>query len=245
MSTRGNGALLDSLADAIKQRGSAVRSRTGCKRILVNDGKVTGVEVQNAQGQEQIINANLVLSNIGPDNTVSLAGGETLFEKSYIKRLHTNAADAPIMHISFVMDEPLMEGFDGCMVFGNTRNLIYLEIPSVISPEISPRGEYLHTAYGAPADAANPDMKGEFANTLTELEDNFPGVRDRATFLVQAKHRGQSPGMRRWIGYGMPVNTPIEGLYNVGDGCAPLGTIGTESAAASAREAVEMIMSGR
>lgn len=245
MSTHGNGALMDSLADAITRRGSEVRPRTGCKRIIVDGGKVIGVEVQNADGHDQVINAPLVLSNTGPDTTVSLAGGEDMFERSYVKRLHTNAADAPIMHISFVMDEPLIPGFDGCMVFGNTRNLIYLEIPSQISPEMSPTGKYLHTAYGAPADAANPDMKREFDNTLAELETNFPGVTDRATFLVKAKHRGQSPGMRRWIGYGMPVNTPIDGLYNVGDGCAPRGTIGTESAAASAREAVAMITGRR
>ena len=44
-----------------------------------------------------------------------------------------------------------------------------------------------------------------------------------------------------WAGYGMPVDTPIAGLYNVGDGCIPPGTIGTEGAAASAREAVQLI----
>jgi hypothetical protein len=40
----------------------------------------------------------------------------------------------------------------------------------------------------------------------------------------------------------MPVNTPIRGLFNVGDGCAPEGTIGTESAAASAREVANFIL---
>jgi phytoene dehydrogenase-like protein len=128
------------------------------------------------------------------------------------------------------------------MVFGNTRNLIYLEIPSTIADTISPCGKYLHTAYGAPADAAHPDMQGEFDNAMRELEDNFPGVTEEATFLVKAKHRGASPGMRRWAGFGLPVNTPIRGLYNVGDGCTPPGTIGTEGAAASARLAAEMIL---
>ena len=77
---------------------------------------------------------------------------------------------------------------------------------------------------------------------LQELEQNFPGMSEKANFLVKAKHKGSSPGMRRWIGFGMPVTTPIRGLFNVGDGCAPKGTIGTESAAASAREAVDIIV---
>jgi len=245
MAAHGNGAMVEALATAIEQRGSEVRRQTGCKRIIVEDGNVVGVEVNNSDGDDEIIEANIVLSNTGPDRTVALVGGETLFERSYIERLHTNSTEAPIIHLSFVMDEPLVKDFKGCMVFGNNRNLIYLEIPSEISPAISPKGKYLHTAYGAPVDAANPDLDRELKITMNELEENFPGMTEKATFLVKAKHRGEAPGMRRWIGFGMPVNTPIKGLFNVGDGCAPPGTIGTESAAASAREATAMILAGK
>lgn len=241
LARRGNGALMDDLAAAIEQRGSVVFRRIGCKRILVEAGRVCGVEIPDGDGGYVQIASDIVLSNTGPDRTVELAGGEAFFEHSYLQRLHSNASDAPIMHASFVLQKPLLDDFEGCMVFGNTRNLIYMEIPSTISVDISPPGRYLHTVYGAPTDAAHPDMKGEFDNTLAELEQNFPGVLERAEFLVKAKHRGASPGMHRWAGYGMPVNTPIKGLYNVGDGCAPPGTIGTESAAASARVAAEMI----
>ena len=243
MASQGNGALMDTLAAAIENRGSKVWRRTGCRRILVENGRVTGVEVNSAEGQNRVIPADFVLSNAGPERTVALAGGEESFEQSYVTRLHTDAADAPIMHISFVMDRPLIQDFQGCLVFGNNRNLIYLEIPSEISPHISPQGKFLHTAYGAPADAANPDMDSEFRVTLEELELNFPGMTERANFLVRAKHRSPAPGMHRWAGRGLPVNTPVRGLYNVGDGCAPPGTIGTESAAASAREAAGMILS--
>ncbi|MFK7731172.1 MAG: phytoene desaturase family protein [Pseudomonadales bacterium] len=242
MATHGNGDLMETLATAIESRGSDIRRQTGCKQIVIENGGVTGVLVNNSDGNDELIAADLVLSNTGPDKTVALSGGEHLFERSYVERLHQNAADAPIMHISFVMDRPLIEDFEGCMVFGNTKNFIYMEIPSTISPSISPAGKYLHTAYGAPADAANPELDKEFDNTMAELEANFPGVLDEATFLVKAKHRGAAPGMHRWAGFGMPVNTPVRGLYNVGDGCAPPGTIGTESAAASAREATSMIL---
>jgi phytoene dehydrogenase-like protein len=39
----------------------------------------------------------------------------------------------------------------------------------------------------------------------------------------------------------MPVTTPISNLYNVGDGATTPGTIGTEGAASSAKEAVALI----
>jgi phytoene desaturase len=126
-------------------------------------------------------------------------------------------------------------------VFGNTRNLIYLEIPSIVSPGLAPQGKFLHTAYGAPSDAAHSDLRVEARNTMQELEDNFPGVIEKAQFLVKARHSGQSPGMHRWAGFMMPVETPVQNLFNVGDGATSPGTIGTEGAASSARKAVELI----
>lgn len=242
MATNGNGALMGSLAAAMEKRGSEILQRSGCKRILIESGKAVGIEINNSDGDDEIIYADIVVSNVGPDRTVELAGGEALFERSYVERLHTNSREAPIMHVSFLMDEPIIEGFDGCMVFGNNINLIYLEIPSLISPAISPEGKFLHTAFGAAVDATNYDLNEEIEVVLKELEKNFPGMTQKATFLVKAKHKGSAPGMRRWAGYGMPVITPIRGLFNVGDGCSPEGTIGTESAAASAREVAGIIL---
>jgi phytoene dehydrogenase-like protein len=51
--------------------------------------------------------------------------------------------------------------------------------------------------------------------------------------------------MRRWPGYPMPTKTPIENLYNVGDGCMPPGTVGIEACALSAKSVARQIASGR
>ena len=90
--------------------------------------------------------------------------------------------------------------------------------------------------------ATNADLKAELQNTLDELAANFPGRLERARYLVTARHSGQSPGMHRWAGHMMPVTTTIPNLYNVGDGCTPPGTIGTEGSAASAREVVSRML---
>lgn len=242
MARLGNAQMMNALASAIKASGSLILTRSPCRKIIVEANRATGVEIKNAEGGVEVLSAPLVLSNAGPGRTIELSGGADIFEASYVAQFEKDNIDAPIMHASFTLNEPVMSNFAGCMVFGNTTNLIYLEIPSAISPHVSPHNVYLHTAYGAPADAARPDLDREFENMLCELEANFPGVLDRAHFLVKAKHRGDSPGMHRWVGRGMPVNTSVMGLYNVGDGCAPEGTIGTESAAASAREAARMIL---
>ena len=175
LAARGNGDLMETLATAIEDRGCVIRRRTACKRIVIENGKATDVVVRSKDGGEERIAADYVVSNTGPVRTIQLAGGEALFEKSYLAQLQAMPFEAPIIHISFVTDQPLIEGFAGSLVFGNTENLIYLEIPSIISPALAPAGKFLHTAYGAPRDAARPDLRAEAANTLRELEENFPG----------------------------------------------------------------------
>jgi len=242
LAARGNGHMMESLAAVIEAQGAEIRRRTTCRRILVEGGRAVGVEVHSGRGRSERLYADYVLSNAGPRKTISLTGDSSLFAGPYLERLEAAPYEAPIIHYSFVCDEPLIEGFDGSLVFGNTRNLIYLEIPSIISPGLAPPGKFLHTAYGAPSDAADSDLKEEAVNTLQELEENFPGVGERARFLVKARHSGPSPGMHRWPGFMMPVETPVENLFNVGDGATPPGTIGTGGAAASAKLAVEKIV---
>jgi len=242
LAARGNGSLMEALSAAIEAEGGDIRRQHACRKILVENGHAVGVEVHRGGGQTEILHADYVLSNTGPRMTMALTGDESLFDGPWRERLEKDPYDAPIIHYSFVCDEPLVEDLHGSLVFGNTRNLIYLEIPSLISPVLAPPGQYLHTAYGAPSDAATSNLKEEAENTIYELEANFPGVSKRAQFLVRARHSGRSPGMHRWPGFMMPVETPVANLYNVGDGATSPGTIGTEGAASSAKVAVERIL---
>ena len=243
MAAAGNGANMEALAAAIEARGSKVLRHTQCHRIVLKDQRVMGVFAKSAHRDEEFFGADVVVSNTGPARTIELAGGREQFrDATYLAQLDAAPHEAPIFHASFVLDAPLIPGFDGCMVFGNTRNLIYLEIPSLISPDVSPPGQFLHTAFGAPTDAVRADLRAESRHMLVELEQNFPGQLVGAQFLVNARHSGGSPGMHRWAGHMMPVATPIENLYNVGDGCTPPGTIGTEGAAGSAREVAALVL---
>jgi phytoene dehydrogenase-like protein len=237
--------MMEALAAGIEAHGGTIFRRAPCEAIRTEDGAVTGVTLNTAEEGTRQLTCTYVLSNAGPVRTMDLAGGRDLYRRyddGYLAELDSWPHEAPIFHISFVMDAPLIDEFDGCLVFGNNRNLIYLEIPSLISPGLAPPGKILHTAFGAPSDAANPDLAAELENTLKELRENFPGQLDDAEFLVRAKHSGRAPGMHRWAGHMMPVTTPIRNLYNVGDGATPPGTIGTEGAAGSAREAVRLIV---
>ena len=180
MAPRGNGELMAALAEAIEARGGTIRTQTRCQRILSDDTRVTGVELTSREHGDETVECDFVLSNTGPDRTVELVGGRDKFDADYLKLLDKAPIEAPIFHISFITDEPLIEGFDGCLVFGNNENLIYLEIPSLISPDISPPGKYLHRAFGAPTDEATADLALQLENTLAELHENFPGKLESA-----------------------------------------------------------------
>ncbi len=245
MAAAGNGEMMDGLADAMIERGCTIWRGTSCLGIHSDESGVTGVRMRSRERGEFDVTCQYVLSNTGPVRTMELAGGRRRFDAEYLEKLDAWPHEAPIFHISFTTEKPLIEGFDGCLVFGNNTNLIYLEIPSLISPQLATNGRYLHTAFGAPSDAATADLRRELDNTLQELKDNFPGQMDDAEFLVKARHSGGAPGMHRWAGRMMPVTTPIQNLYNVGDGATSPGTIGTEGAASSAKAAVALILSGR
>ena len=241
MATNGNGELLESLATAIEKGGGEIRRSTQCRGILTENDTVQGVELHSRSRGTEKICCKYVLSNTGPVRTIELVGGRQHFDADYLAKLDAWPDEAPIFHISFATDRPLIEDFDGCLVLCNNVNLIYLEIPSVMSPGMAPDGKYLHTAFGAPSDAASANLKEELANTLRELEANFPGQLDDAQYLIKAKHSGQAPGMHRWAGRMMPVTTPITNLFNVGDGATSPGTIGTEGAASSAKAVAQLI----
>ncbi len=241
LARQGNGDLMNSLAQGVERLGGVIRRQTNCKKILVENGQAMGVEIRSRGGMPETILAKNIISNTGPGKTIAMTGDESLFAGDYQERMEAAPHDAPIIHYSFICKQPLIDDLHGSLVFGNTRNLIYLEIPSLISPDLAPDGWHLHTAYGAPADAAHSDLREDAKIALQELEDNFPGLLKQAKFLVKARHSGPSPGMHRWPGYMMPVETPVRNLFNVGDGATPPGTIGTEGAASSARLVVEKI----
>lgn len=241
MVAAGNAEMMDGLAKAMTTHGCTIWRGTSCRGIDTDESGVTGVRLRSREKGEFSVSCRYVLSNTGPNKTIELVGGRQQFDADYLEKLDAWPHEAPIFHISFATKKPLIEDFDGCLVFGNNKNLIYMEIPSLISAQLATNGHYLHTAFGAPSDAANADLARELDQTLHELKENFPGKLDDAEFLIKAKHSGAAPGMHRWAGRMMPVTTPIRNLYNVGDGATPPGTIGTEGAAASARKAVALI----
>jgi phytoene dehydrogenase-like protein len=243
IAVNGNLELMEALAEAIRQKGSSVRTKTACRGILVEEGRVRGARV-DAAGVEETIEADFVISNAGPKRTIQLAG-EGNFERSYLALLRQHPHETPVFHVCIVSDEPL-DPYPGIINFGNTRRLIFLECPTLTCPELSPEGKHITTTFSVPESSTPPiKRKQTVEEILVDLKENFPSFdRDKQKCMITA-HIGEWPSMRRWPGYPMPTKTPIENLYNVGDGCMPPGTVGIEACALSAKTVARQVTSGR
>jgi phytoene dehydrogenase-like protein len=105
---------------------------------------------------------------------------------------------------------------------------------------------HITTTFSVPESSAPPiKRKQTIEEILIDLEENFPTFNRKEQKVMITTHHGEWPSMRRWPGYPMPTKTPIENLYNVGDGCMPPGTVGIEACALSAKAAARQITSGR
>jgi phytoene desaturase len=236
--SRGNSALMESLADVIRRRGSEIWTCSTAKQILTVEGVVKSVVVDKA-GSEIEITAKSVISNAGPIETIRMVGEQNL-DIGYVKEIKENIHHGSQMLIAFASDRPLIKYHGGLGMVGS-RRVVNISCFTFTCPELSPPGKYLHTAQCQPKSEFEPlDPKIEIEAAMEDLRENLPGFdRDAEVLDISCFFDENWPGARNLPGYYAPQKTPIENLYNVGDGVAPLGTTGTGSCALSARIVVE------
>ena len=239
---RGNLALIESLAKVIRGRGSEIWTRCQAKQILTADGVVKGVVVDK-EGDEIEITTKAVISNAGPKETIRLVGEENL-DKGYVKELEENLHHGSQMLIAFASDRPLIEYPGGLGLLG-ARRIVTISTITLTCPELSPPGKYLLTAQCQPRSEFAPlNPKEEIEAAIEDLREHVPGFDKYAEVLNTSCFFNEDwPGYRNLAGYYPPQKTPIENLYNVGDGVAPFGQCGTPGAALTARMVTEDLKS--
>ncbi len=243
IAVNGNIELMESLAESVANRGSSVVTNAACKGILVEKGRVRGALVVRDAVEERV-DADFVISNAGPNRTIRLAGEEN-FEKSYLALLREHPHATPVFHVCIRSPEPL-DPYPGIINFGNTRRLIFLECPTLTCPELAPEGMHITTTFSVPESSTPPIKRRQtIEEIMVDLEENFPSFHRKKADVMVTAHHAEWPSMRRWPGHPMPTKTPVENLYNVGDGCMPPGTVGIEACALSAKDVARQISSGR
>jgi phytoene dehydrogenase-like protein len=235
----GGGAVSDALVKAIRARGGDVWRHCPAVRINVENGQATGALVTR-RGKGCEIRAQAVISNAGPRRTVELVGKEHL-SAGYVKEVES-LKSVPIIRVAATSDEPLMNG-PQVRLLTEARRMLLVWTPSNGNPHIAPEGKHLLAGFAFPPSAHPPfDFDDDIKQCLQDLRDFLPHFDERADILRIDTFHGDWPEYGTHSGSSLPLKTPVEGLYLVGDTTAPLGWFGSPAAVTSARLATRDVM---
>jgi phytoene dehydrogenase-like protein len=250
----GPGAVTRALAAAAQAAGAEIRTGTAVERVVVRDGRVTGVV---ANGQE--INASVVVSGADPRTTFLTLVDPSELTPDFAQKIRNYRAAGTVAKVNLALSALPAFSVDPQALSGRIQigpQLDYLErafdhakygelsaspwldltIPSVLEPAMAPSGAhvasiYVHYApYRLRAGAWEAHRDRILATTVDVLERVAPGVRGQVVAsLDQLFTMRPLLGMARYA-------TPIRGLYLCGAGTHPggflTGTSGRLAAAA-------------
>jgi phytoene dehydrogenase-like protein len=233
---RGNRVNMENLAKAVKANGD-VWTNCPAKQIVVEKGRAKGVVVEKDGGEVEI-EAQVVLSNVGPKATVELIG-EDNFKEDYLRNLRVNLKPKPVTMVFVASDRPLWpeDGRAAILMVVGARRITSVIPLSSISPQLAPPGQHLLFAFGSPvSNEVRMDVEVEQEQILKDLKEQFP-LFEKHGRVIKFDSRNvddELPEMRTRVGIVVAVETPVKDLYNVGDGCPIMGYTGSNAAAETA-----------
>ncbi|WP_371357447.1 phytoene desaturase family protein [Hydrocoleum sp. CS-953] len=249
----GSAAIVDALVRGLERWGGELRLNAHVEEILIESGKAVGVRLRG----DKIIRANIVISNATIwDTYTNLLRPEDLPPSFREPALATPAVES-FMHLHLGIRADGLEGLtghhvvvhDGDVDISTPGNTCMISIPSVWDSTLAPPGHHVVHAYTLESfsswqkDESYPQRKREKAESLfLALEKVIPDIRQRITLELIGTPLTHARFLRRYQGtYGPAIaagkgsfpgpQTPISGLYRVGDSTMP--GIGVPAVAAS------------
>ncbi len=239
----GNLSIAKELANIVEKNG-AVWTNCPARKIVIKNGEVTGVIVEKA-GEQTEINCKAVISNTGVKRTLILAGREN-FNDDYLTEMRLKLRPSPCVLALVASDKPLcLEGInDGLEIIMGSQRMNTIIPISNICPELVPPGQHLFYTSAKHDSSLHPmDVKYEIQQLKRDIEEFYPDFEKYGRIL---KFRAcgiinEWPEGRTWLGYGMPLETPIPNLFNVGDSCVAPGLIGTPGSVESGYRVADIV----
>ncbi|KHG20519.1 Prolycopene isomerase, chloroplastic [Gossypium arboreum] len=148
----GSGAIIDALVRGIQKFGGRISLGSHVEKIIVENGKATGVKLKGGQ----FIRAKMaIVSNASMWDTLNLLPKDKL-PKSYIDRVKTTPQCESFMHLHLGFDaEDVREDLGIHHIVVNEwergvdadQNVVLISVPSVLSPNLAPPGKHVLHAY--------------------------------------------------------------------------------------------------
>ena len=249
----GSGAIVDALVRGLKRWSGELRLGCHVEQIIIENGTAVGVRSRNGE----IIKAPVVISNATIWDTYS----KLLLPQDLPATLRQAALDTPavesFMHLHLGFRGDGLENLTGHHVVVHDAkqdisvpgNTCMISIPSVWDSSLAPENHHVVHAYtlepytGWEKNQGYEEKKKQKAQTLYRaIEKVIPDIRERVVLELIGTPLTHAAYLRRYQGtYGPAIaagkgmfpnqNTPIKGLYRVGDSTMP--GIGVPAVAAS------------
>jgi prolycopene isomerase len=248
----GTQALVDALVSAVTLWGGEVVAGNGARRILLHEGRVTGVELDDGQ----VVRAPVVVAAGDARRTFAELVGLEALPKGYVRKLQRlrpslsavvifaatrlDLKARGLAHTTFVHRHWSHDRVHGDALAGRPGG-IWLSVPTLVDPTLAPPGEHLMiwTCMAHPdAVHGTAERTAYVDEVLAMYEPVVPGLRESLTHLEAATPRtlARYGGSRHGEIYGwentpqqagtrrLHHRTPVEGLFLCGHWTQPGST---------------------
>lgn len=227
------------LADVVESHGGEVWLSCPAGKILSDGRTVTGVEVVR-DGEKLSVAATVVVSDVGPAATLALLGEDNV-PADYQDLVKKGDRPTAMISVNFASRERLV-AVPGMLSFATSRRLAYIANFTDTCPEMAPQGWHLFVGTSVPKPSIGEfDEETETALLLEDLRDTIDGFDRRAKILSVVVTRDDWPPQRAVAGFDLPHDTPLAGLWNVGDAVKEYANGGTTACAETAALVVDKI----
>lgn len=261
-------AIPNAIEHAINKFGGKIIKNTIIDEIMVQEGMIKGAVTDKGE----IFESKIVISNIGPKETIN-AAGKNNFDNQFIKKIEGLKASVRGYVLKVALDEPVT---DEAFIFGLAADVdkaalimkediipefpltVFIPVVSNMDPSLAPKGKQLMIpANGTYKDTVKYPWHKLSEKILESLEIIFPHIQNKISFYdefgaVHAKSlwKGMDGAINR-VGQvvgqvgkdALPSETPIKGLYFVGSGIGTdISEIGVDYAVKSGWECAKNIL---
>jgi phytoene dehydrogenase-like protein len=215
--------LIEGLVEAVRSGGGEVLLEHEVVAIARQHHRVTGVEVRDRRnGGVDVIEAQLVVSNLGPIETLALCGepaGKVAPPRASGLKIQFLSPTSLISH-------------RGIMFCLGTERVAGIVQPSNADPGLAPPGQHLLMSHQV---LQSGDHRAEREAGLRDLRRIFGTTFDRCTVLSASRFADSWPVNRAAQGADVRRPAPLAGLHWVGDAYKPRGLMMVEGVAESVR----------